>query len=93
MGDAFRQNFETDIPTLIVHGTWDLSTPYENALELLPYFTNSKFVTVKRGPHGSLNAAMEVSESFANAVWAFATTGDMSALPDEVEIPVEWVAP
>ena len=93
MGEAFRQNFETEIPTVIVHGTWDLSTPYENALELLPYFKNSKFVTVKRGPHDSLQAAMRVSEEFTQAIWKFATTGDMSALPDEVEIPVEWVVP
>ena len=93
LGDAFRQNFETEIPTVIVHGTWDLSTPYENALELLPYFKNSRFVTVKRGPHGSLGAAMNVSEAFSHAIWTFATTGDMSGLPDEVEIPVEWVAP
>ena len=76
-----------------MHGTWDLSTPYENALELLPYFKNHKFVTVKRGPHGSLQAAMRVSEEFTQAIWKYATTGDMSALPDEVEIPVEWVAP
>lgn len=93
MGDAFRQNFETDIPTVIVHGTWDLSTPYENALELLPYFKNSKFVTVKRGPHGSLGAAMEVSKPFSDAIYKFVSTGDMAGIPDEVEIPVEWVAP
>ncbi len=93
LGDAFRQNFDTDIPTVIVQGTWDLFTPYENAVELAPHFKNSKFVTVKRGGHGALGQALRASKPFEAAIWAFITTGDMSGLPDEVEIPVEWVAP
>lgn len=93
LGDEFRQNFDTVIPTVIVQGTWDRSTPYENALELAPHFKNSKFVTVKRGGHGALGQALRASKPFEAAFWAFATTGDMSALPDEVEVPVEWVPP
>jgi pimeloyl-ACP methyl ester carboxylesterase len=93
LGNAFRQNFETEIPTLIVQGTWDTSTPYENAIELLPYFKNGRLVTVKRGPHGALRAAMSVSKVFERAVWAFAKSGDMSGLPEVVEVPIEWVVP
>ncbi len=94
LGDDFRQNFETAIPTVIVHGTWDTSTPYENALELVPYFTNSTFVTVKRGPHGAIRAAMGAAETFREAILHFAATGDMSLLPDTVEIPSpDWRVP
>lgn len=93
LGEAFRQNFETDIPTLIVQGTWDTSTPYENAVELLPYFKNGTLVTVKRGPHSALRAAMRASKSFEQAVWSFARTGDTTGLPEVVELPVEWVMP
>ena len=94
LGDMFRQNFETDIPTVIVHGTWDTSTPYENALELVPYFKNSKFIPVIRGPHGAIRAAMRASEKFLKGVMHFAATGDMSELPDKVEMPpVDWVIP
>jgi len=94
LGDAFRQNFETDIPTVIVHGTWDTSTPYENALELLPYFKRSKFVTVVRGPHGAIRAAREVSQRFDEGILRFAATGDWSGLPDSVELPrAKWVIP
>ena len=94
LGDGFRKNFETYIPTVIVHGTWDTSTPFENALELVPYFKNSKFIPVNRGPHGALQAAMRVSESFKQGIMKFAATGDMSGLPDEVDMPpVEWVVP
>lgn len=94
LGDEFRQNFETDIPTVIVHGTWDTSTPYENALELIPFFKNSKFIPVIRGPHGAIRAAMRASEKFRQGVMHFAATGDMSELPDKVEMPpVDWVIP
>jgi len=94
LGDEFRQNFETDIPTVIVHGTWDTSTPYENALELVPYFKNSKFIPVIRGPHGAISGAMNTSEQFRKGIMHFAATGDMSELPDEVEMPpVDWVIP
>jgi pimeloyl-ACP methyl ester carboxylesterase len=94
LGDKFRQNFENDIPTVIVQGTWDTSTPYENALELVPYFKNSKFIPVIRGPHGAIRAAMRASAKFRRGIMHFAATGDMSNLPDEVEMPrVDWVIP
>lgn len=94
LGDEFRQNFETEIPTVIVHGTWDTSTPYENALELIPYFKNSKFIPVIRGPHGAIRAAVRVSKKFHKGIMHFAATGDMSELPDKVEMPpVEWIIP
>ena len=92
LGDEFRQNFETEIPTVIVHGTWDTSTPYENALELVPFFKNSKFIPVLRGPHGAIVAARRASNEFDRGILHFAATGDWSALPDTVEIPEpEWV--
>jgi pimeloyl-ACP methyl ester carboxylesterase len=94
LGNEFRQNFETDIPTVIVHGTWDTSTPYENALELIPFFTNSRHVPVFRGPHGSIVAARRASEEFDRAILKFAATGDWSDLPESVEIPEpEWMVP
>jgi hypothetical protein len=94
LGTEFRQNFKTNIPTVIVHGDWDTSTPYENALELVPYFKNSKFIPVIRGPHGAIRAAMRASEKFRKGIMHFAGTGDMSDLPNKVEMPpVEWVIP
>jgi hypothetical protein len=94
LGDDFRRNFETEIPTVIVHGTWDLSTPLENAQELVPYFKNSKFIPVVRGPHGALVAAMNASEEFRKGIMRFAASGDMSQLPDTVTLPpVTWRVP
>jgi pimeloyl-ACP methyl ester carboxylesterase len=94
LGDAFRQNFETEIPTVIAHGTWDTSTPYENALELIPYFKNSNFIPIVRGPHWAIRAAMKSSEEFTAGILHFAATGDTSKLPEVVEMPpVEWTIP
>jgi len=94
LGDAFRQNFETNIPAVIVQGTWDTSTPFENALELVPYFKNSRFIPVIRGPHSAIRAAMRASEQFKRAIMKFAATGEMSELPEKVEMPpVKWVIP
>lgn len=94
LGNEFRQNFETDIPTVIAHGTWDTSTPFENALELVPFFTNSKFIPVIRGPHGAIVAARRASEEFNRGILHFTATGDWSLLPDQVELPrPEWVVP
>ena len=94
LGDEFRENLETEIPTVIIHGTWDTSTPFENALELVPFFKNCKFIPVIRGPHGAINAAMRASEKFRKGIFHFAATGDMSGLPDEVKMPaVDWIIP
>jgi pimeloyl-ACP methyl ester carboxylesterase len=94
LGNEFRTNFETEIPTVIVQGTWDRSTPYENALELAPYFKNLKFVHLKRGPHGAIRAAYLYSAEFKKALLKFAACGDDSDLKDNMELPpVKWVLP
>lgn len=94
LGDAFREYFDTEVPTAIVHGDRDMSTPYENALELAPYFKRGKLVTVVGGSHGALREAMEADAAFAEAIWTFVRTGDLDAMPDSVMLPpVEWEIP
>lgn len=94
LGDAFRQNFETPIPTVIAQGDYDVSTPIENALELAPYFTNGRLIVVRGGSHPALDDAMDASAEFSRAILAFARTGEMTALPTEVRLPpIDWVVP
>ena len=94
LGEEFRQNFETEVPAVLVHGNWDTSTPLENALELAPFFKNGKLVVVKGGTHGALREAMAESESFREALRKFVESGDLSDLPAEVEMPaIEWEVP
>ena len=44
--DDFRAFARSNIPVLMVHGDLDLSTPIENALELLPNLTNGHLIRV-----------------------------------------------
>ena len=94
LGDDFRADFTTAVPTLVVHGTWDVSTPFDNALELLHCFEQLHFVRVEGGTHGALGEALRHDADFLSAVDAFLYEGDASGLPDAVELPpIEWDAP
>lgn len=94
LGDEFRQYFDTQIPTAIVHGDRDMSTPYENALELAPHFKQGKLVTVLGGSHGALREAMNADPAFADVIWTFVRTGNLDVLPDSVALPpVNWEMP
>ncbi len=94
LGDAFRKNFDTQIPTVIVQGDYDISTPIENARELVPYFKKSTFIVVHGGSHPALDDAMDASSEFRRAILAFARTGDTASLPEAVRLPpIDWVVP
>ncbi len=94
LGEEFRRNFPTEIPTVLVHGNWDLSTPLGNVLDLVPYFENGKLVVVDGGTHSALTQALEASESFREALMGFVWTGDYEAVPTEVKMPpIAWEVP
>lgn len=94
LGEEFRMNFETSIPTLIVHGNWDVSTPLENAQELAPYFTNGKLVTVRRGSHGALYEAITELPEFRQQIEDFITGGTYEDIPNRIELPpIAWEIP
>ena len=51
MGDAFRAAAPSDTPVVFIHGDWDTSTPIENTLEVLPYYSRGHAIVVHRGGH------------------------------------------
>jgi pimeloyl-ACP methyl ester carboxylesterase len=94
LGDDFRTGFTTDVPTVVVQGTWDVSTPFDNALELLPAFRNLHFIPVEGGSHGALEEALRSAAGFREALMKFVASGDATGLPAEVVLPdLEWVVP
>jgi pimeloyl-ACP methyl ester carboxylesterase len=94
LGEEFRENFETEIPTLLVHGDWDLSTPLGNARDLEPFFKKGKLVVIEGGTHGALREAWAESALFREAMTSFIRTGDLDAMPDRIELPpIEWEIP
>ncbi|MBZ0113828.1 MAG: alpha/beta hydrolase [Thermoanaerobaculia bacterium] len=54
LGEAFRSPVLSSIPALVVHGTWDTSTPIGNAREVMAGLTNGQLVEVIGGNHGAL---------------------------------------
>ena len=94
LGEDFRAGFTTDVPTLVVHGTWDVNTPFDNALECLSIFRNLTFVPVVGGSHGAFGEAIELDDDFRAAAMRFLTTGSTEGLPREIVLPpIAWVVP
>lgn len=87
MGDAFRTPIRSEIPVLFVHGDWDISTPIENALGLMPYFPNSHLLRVHRGGHTARAELFDQDVPVAVQIVDFARAGGFAALPDEVALP------
>ena len=54
VGDDYRVVTKAPIPTLLFHGTWDVSTPLENAREVEAGLSNGRLVVVEGGNHGVL---------------------------------------
>jgi pimeloyl-ACP methyl ester carboxylesterase len=54
LGEPFRSRVVSSAPTLIIHGTWDTSTPIENARDAAAALSNSQLVEVVGGNHGAL---------------------------------------
>jgi pimeloyl-ACP methyl ester carboxylesterase len=73
---SFHDNVVSDIPTLIVHGTWDMSTPLENAREVARTLTRSRLVEVTGGNHGALYNLYERWAPMRDRMRAFLTGHD-----------------
>lgn len=54
LGPDFQEPVQSDLPILLVHGTWDISTPIENARETIKHLPNGHLIEVVDGTHGSL---------------------------------------
>ncbi len=86
LGNSFRKNVISDIPILLVHGTWDSSTPIENAYDVLPTLTNGHLIEVIEGTHGALRELYKYSPSFPEMVENF-IKGHKVDFPDKLELP------
>ncbi|SFC65610.1 alpha/beta fold hydrolase [Pseudoalteromonas denitrificans] len=62
LGDDFRQELHSDIPTLFVSGTLDGRTLYQSQVELAANFTNANMITVEGGGHNVFMTSPEISE-------------------------------
>ncbi|MGH8110021.1 MAG: alpha/beta fold hydrolase [Arenimonas sp.] len=92
LGDDFRSNATVDTPTLILHGTWDTSTPIENAREVAAALPSSHLVEVRGGTHGVLYNLYSHDPPAREWIRAF-LAGEKTAFPSTVDLPaVEFSA-
>lgn len=94
VGDEFRLEVRNNLPVLFVHGDWDVNTPRENLLHVLPYFTNSRTVLVHQGQHSAFARVRETLPEATAAIMDFVRNGSTNNLPVEVTVPApKFVAP
>ena len=86
VGEDFRTPLVSSIPVLFVHGDWDLSTPVDNTLSLLPYFPNGHAIVVHRAGHDGTFYQLREQPAAKAAVYEFLRTGEMKNLPVSVSL-------
>ena len=92
--DSFRE-LKTEIPMLLVHGDFDLSTPIENAEEQLALSKNAHLIRVHGGTHGAFDQIADHDKQFRSYVASFLNAdfgpGGQSLasleLPSELSLP------
>jgi pimeloyl-ACP methyl ester carboxylesterase len=87
VGDDFRTEVPCPIPVVFVHGNWDVQTPVENLLHVIPYFRNGRVLLVERGGHGAMNQVVQYLPETRQALLGFLRDGSTANLPTRVSVP------
>ncbi|MEL7101697.1 MAG: alpha/beta hydrolase [Pseudomonadota bacterium] len=86
-----RSDFSSDIPVVLIQGTWDISTPFEDAKSVRMLFINNHFVTIEGGSHGARFEAEDHDSSFISAIDHWYATGDASKIDQSISLPeLRW---
>jgi len=86
LGDSFRENVVSDVPVLLLHGTWDTSTPIENARDVVKSLKNGHLIEVVQGGHGALYDLLEHWPPMRKLVGDF-LRGRATDIPKQVAMP------
>ncbi len=92
LGAGFRAPVTVDVPTLLIHGTWDTSTPIGNAREVAAALPRSHLLEVITGNHGALYNLYSHWPPAWDMVRRF-LSGEVSRLPTSVTLPPVKFAP
>ncbi len=102
--DRFRSDWQIDVPTLLVAGDYDWSTPVENAEHLATFLRAGHLVRVRGGRHctetnfGELAAQLPAETArlygFVDADLERSPRAFFDALPDELSLaPLDFAPP
>jgi pimeloyl-ACP methyl ester carboxylesterase len=86
LGAAYRAPVVSAIPALLLHGTWDTSTPIENAREVASTLSNGQLVEVLEGGHGALHNLLAHWPPMRSQLARF-LRGERVAFPAQVALP------
>lgn len=86
LGPAFRKPVTAKHPVLLIHGTWDTSTPLENAQAVAAALPNATLLTVVRGNHGAFYNLFTRFEPFKSELGAF-LQGKPARFPKKIALP------
>ena len=87
LGAEFRSPVVSDIPTVVFHGTWDTSTPIENAREVVSTLSRGQLVEVVGGNHGALYNLFEHWSPMNSRLSSF-LRGEPVRFPASVTLPM-----
>ena len=87
--ESFQLGEGSDVTGLFLHGTYDVSTPYANALQMLVHFPNAQLVTITGGSHNAFSEVLVANQSFGDDVVRWLQGG---AAPSDFTLgPIEFV--
>ena len=86
--DSFFEPLQTQTPALFIHGTFDMATPFGNAVDTLPGFENGRLITVERSGHNPLtDLYREQPDVIRPIVRRFLKTGSHEDAPEVIALP------
>ncbi|MEM6944529.1 MAG: alpha/beta hydrolase, partial [Pseudomonadota bacterium] len=72
----------------LLHGTYDTSTPFRNAVETLAHFPNAALVTIHGGSHNALLEALEAEPDLDDRIVDWFRGG---AVPKDISLsPIQF---
>lgn len=86
LDDIFLKPVMNSTPVVFIHGDWDIATPVENMLGVLPYFPNARALLVHRGRHHTREPLFDERPDIAAQIMRFLRTGEIDGMPAEATL-------
>lgn len=89
LGRSFRKPVQSSKPVLLIHGSWDLQTPIDNAREVIHHLPNGHLLEVIHGSHDALYDLYAEWDDAQEVIGAF-LKGDSLAIPRQYTLPLPF---